>query len=97
MVIKMNKTELIDSISEKTELTKADAEKAVSAFFETVAEALAKGEKVQLLGFGTFESKIRAARVGRNPVTGELIDIPETRIASFKAGKRLKDTVSKEE
>ena len=97
MVIKMNKTELIDSISEKTELTKADAEKAVSAFFETVAEALAKGEKVQLLGFGTFESKVRAARVGRNPVTGELIDIPETRIASFKAGKRLKDTVSKEE
>lgn len=91
----MNKTELVSSVAEKAEITKKEAEKVVSAVFASVEEALAKGEKVQLVGFGTFEVKERAARTGRNPKTGEEIDIPATRVPSFKPGKSLKENVGK--
>ena len=89
----MNKTELIASVAQKTELTKKDAEKAVNAVFASVSEFLAKGEKVQLIGFGTFETRERAAREGRNPQTGEAIKIAATVVPAFKAGKALKDAV----
>jgi len=91
----MNKAELISSVAEKTELTKKDAEKAVSAVLDTISEALARGDKVQLVGFGTFEIRERAARKGRNPQTGEEIDIAAARLPVFKAGKALKEAVSK--
>jgi DNA-binding protein HU-beta len=91
----LNKTELVSSVAEKAEITKKEAEKVVSAVFASVEEALAKGEKVQLVGFGTFEVKERAARTGRNPKTGEEIDIPATRVPSFKPGKSLKENVGK--
>ena len=91
----MNKTELVSSVAEKAEITKKEAEKVVSAVFASLEEALAKGEKVQLVGFGTFEVKERAARTGRNPKTGEEIDIPATRVPSFKPGKSLKENVGK--
>ena len=91
----MNKSELISAVAEKTDLTKKDAEKAVNAIFKSIEEALARNDKVQLVGFGTFEIKERAARVGRNPRTGEEIKIPATRVPSFKAGKALKEAVSK--
>ncbi|KJS23277.1 MAG: DNA-binding protein [Clostridiaceae bacterium BRH_c20a] len=91
----MNKTELISSVAEKSELTKKDAEKAVSALFASVEEALARGEKVQLVGFGTFEVRDRKARTGRNPQTGEEIQIPAAKVPAFKAGKSLKDAVEK--
>ncbi|MBS3975712.1 MAG: HU family DNA-binding protein [Syntrophomonadaceae bacterium] len=91
----MNKTELVSSVAEKAEITKKEAEKVVSAVFASVEEALAKGEKVQLVGFGTFEVKERAARTGRNPKTGEEIEIPATRVPSFKPGKSLKENVGK--
>ncbi|CCO08628.1 HU family DNA-binding protein [Desulfotomaculum varum] len=90
----MNKAELISAVAEKTELSKKDAEKAVSAVLSAIEEALAKGDKIQLVGFGTFESKPRKAREGRNPQTGETIQIPATRVPVFKAGKVLKDAVS---
>lgn len=90
----MNKAELISSVAEKAELTKKDAEKAVSALLATVEEALAKGEKVQLVGFGTFEIRERAARKGRNPQTGEEIEIAAARVPVFKAGKALRDAIS---
>ena len=86
----MNKTELINAVAEKTELSKKDADAAVSAVFEAVTEALAREEKVQLVGFGAFEVKTRAERVGRNPKSGDTIKIPV-----FKAGKALKDAVAK--
>ena len=89
----MNKTELIASVAQKTELTKKDAEKAVKAVFASVSEFLAKGEKVQLIGFGTFETRERAAREGRNPQTGDSIKIAATTVPAFKAGKALKDAV----
>ena len=89
----MNKTELIASVAQKAELTKKDAEKAVKAVFETVAEELAKGEKVQVIGFGTFEVRHRAARKGRNPQTGAEIEIPASKVPAFKPGKALKDAV----
>ncbi|TPF17950.1 HU family DNA-binding protein [Priestia megaterium] len=89
----MNKTELIGAVAVKAELTKADAEKAVNAFLETVTETLAAKDKVQLVGFGTFETRERAARVGRNPKTSEEIQIPATTAAAFKAGKKLKEAV----
>ena len=89
----MNKAELISNVAEKTELTKKDAEKAVTAVLETIGEALSKSDKVQLVGFGTFE--IRAARKGRNPQTGEEIDIAAARVPVFKAGKALRDAVVK--
>ena len=90
----MNKTELVAAIAEKTELSKKDAEKAVKAFTDTVAEELKKGEKIQLVGFGTFEVTQRAARTGKNPQTGKAIKIPASKAPKFKAGKALKDTVN---
>lgn len=90
----MNKAELIASVAEKSELTKKDAEKAVSALLATVEETLAKGEKVQLVGFGTFEIRERAARKGRNPQTGEEIEIAAARVPVFKAGKALRGAIS---
>ncbi|BBH21000.1 DNA-binding protein HU 1 [Paenibacillus baekrokdamisoli] len=91
----MNKTELIAKVAELTELSKKDASKAVDAVFDAVSEALQGGDKVQLVGFGNFEVKSREARKGRNPQTGQEIDIPASKIPSFKAGKSLKDLVSK--
>ncbi|MBR7188070.1 MAG: HU family DNA-binding protein [Clostridia bacterium] len=87
----MNKTTLIAKIAEKSELNKKQAEAALNAFTETITEALKAGEKVQLMGFGTFEVKERAARVGRNPATNENIEIPAKKIPTFKAGKGFKD------
>ena len=91
----MNKTELIAAVAEKTGLTKKDAERVVSATFETLTDSLKKGEKVQVSGFGIFEVKTREARVGRNPRTKEEIKIPATKLPAFKASKTLKDTVAK--
>ncbi|MCR6545338.1 HU family DNA-binding protein [Dehalobacterium formicoaceticum] len=91
----MNKTDLINSVSEKTEVTKKDAEKLINAVLSSIEEALAANEKVQLVGFGTFEVKERAARVGRNPQSGETINIAAARVPTFKAGKGLKDAVAK--
>lgn len=91
----MNKTELVSSIAEKSELTKKDAEKALNALFASIEEALAKGEKVQLVGFGTFEVRERKARTGRNPQTGEEIQIAAAKVPAFKAGKALKEAVEK--
>ncbi|GFH40107.1 HU family DNA-binding protein [Lactococcus insecticola] len=88
-----NKQELISKVAESAELTKKDAEKAVNAVFASVSEFLAKGEKVQLIGFGTFETRERAAREGRNPQTGKAIKIAATTVPAFKAGKALKDAV----
>lgn len=89
----MNKTELISELAQKVNMTKKDAEKVVNAFFGTVEEALKSGDKVQLIGFGTFEVRERQARKGRNPQTGEEISIPAARVPAFKAGKALKDAV----
>ena len=91
----MNKTEIIAAVAEKTGLTKKDAERVVSATIETVVENLAKGEKVQIAGFGNFEVKTREARVGRNPRTKETIEIPATKLPAFKAAKALKDAIAK--
>ena len=90
----MNKTELVAAISEKTELTKKDSEKALKALIDVVAEELKKGEKVQLVGFGTFEVSERAAREGRNPQTGKTMKIAACKAPKFKAGKALKDIVN---
>ena len=91
----MNKTELVAAIAEKTELSKKDAEKALAAFTGVVTEELKKGEKVQLVGFGTFEVAKRNARTGKNPQTGKAIKIPACKAPKFKAGKALKETVNK--
>ena len=91
----MNKTELIAAVAEKTGLTKKDAERVVSATFETMTCSLTKGEKVQVSGFGVFEVKTREARIGRNPRTKEEIKIPATKLPAFKASKTLKDAVAK--
>lgn len=91
----MNKTELIAAVAEKTGLTKKDAERVVSATFESITAAMTKGDKVQVSGFGIFEVKAREARVGRNPRTKEQIQIPATRLPAFKASKTLKDAVAK--
>lgn len=91
----MNKTELIASVAEKAEMTKKDAEKSINALFASVEEALAKNDKVQIIGFGTFEVKIREERKGRNPQTGQEITIPASKNPVFKAGKGLKDAVNK--
>ena len=91
----MNKTELVAAIAEKAELSKKDAEGAVKAFTDTVAEQLKAGEKIQLVGFGTFEVAERAARTGKNPQTKEEIQIPASKAPKFKAGRALKDTVNK--
>jgi DNA-binding protein HU-beta len=90
----MNKTELVAAIAEKTELSKKDSEKALKAFIDVVSEELKKGEKIQLVGFGTFEVASRAARTGKNPQTGKVINIPASKAPKFKAGKALKDTVN---
>lgn len=91
----MNKTELVASVAEKAGLTKKDAEKAVNALFVSVEEALVKDDKVQVIGFGTFEVKAREARKGRNPQTGAEITIAASKNPVFKAGKALKDAVNK--
>lgn len=91
----MNKTELVSSVAEKAEVTKKDAEKVIGAVFATIEEALAKGDKVQLVGFGTFEVRERAARAGRNPKTGEEITIAAAKVPAFKPGKALKEAVNK--
>ncbi|HGJ5858008.1 HU family DNA-binding protein [Arsenophonus nasoniae] len=89
----MNKTEVINQIAEKAGLTKKDSEKTLNAFIETVTEALKAGDDVQLVGFGNFQVKQRAARDGRNPKTGETLKIAATNVPSFKAGKTLKEAV----
>ena len=91
----MNKTELIAEVAKKCAMSKKDAEKAVSATFDTITEVLCAGDKVQLVGFGSFEVKKRAERIGRNPKTKEEIKIPASKIPAFKAGKALKDAVAK--
>lgn len=88
-----NKAELIQSVAEKTGLTKKDSTAAVDAVFSTIQEDLVKGEKVQLIGFGNFEVRHRAARKGRNPQTNEEITIPASKVPAFKPGKTLKDAV----
>ncbi|SEQ71015.1 DNA-binding protein HU-beta [Lachnospiraceae bacterium NE2001] len=90
----MNKTELVAAIAEKTDLSKADSERALKAFIETVETALKKGDKVQLVGFGTFEVKKTAARTGHNPRTGEKLKIKASKAPKFKAGKAFKDAVN---
>lgn len=88
-----NKADLIDGVASKSGLTKKDATAAVEGLLETVTETLAEGERVQLIGFGSFEVRDRAARKGRNPQTGEEIQIAATKVPAFKAGKGLKDAV----
>ena len=92
----MNKNELISAMAEKSGLTKADCEKALIAFTESVTDALKHGDKVQLVGFGTFEVKDREARTGRNPSTGETVEIAASKAPTFKAGKTLKEAVNTE-
>ena len=89
----MNKTELINTVAESTDLSKKDATKAVDAVFQSIQNALAEGEKVSLIGFGNFEVRERAARKGRNPQTGEEIDIAASKVPAFRPGKGLKDAV----
>ena len=91
----MNKTELIAEVAKKCGMSKKDAEKAVNATFDAVTDALCAGDKVQLVGFGGFETKKREARMGRNPKTKEAIEIPASRVPQFKAGKALKEAVDK--
>ena len=90
----MNKMELVSAMADKTGLSKKDAEAALKAFTDVVAEELKKGEKIQLVGFGTFEVSERAARTGRNPQTKEEIEIPASKAPKFKAGKALKDSLN---
>jgi DNA-binding protein HU-beta len=89
----MNKTELVNQVAEKSELSKKDAAKAVDALFQTISETLAKGDKIQILGFGNFEVRERSARKGRNPQTGEEIDIAASKVPAFSPGKSLKEMV----
>ena len=91
----MTKADLINSVAEKANITKKDAEMMVSIVFTSITEALANGEKVALTGFGTFEVKERAARMGHNPRNGEAMEIPASKAPSFKAGKALKEAVAK--
>ena len=91
----MNKAELVAAVADKTGLSKKDSEKAVNATFEAITAALEAGEKVSLVGFGAFDVKERAARMGRNPRTKEEVEIPASRVPQFKAGKALKDAVAK--
>ena len=90
---KMNKADLINALAEKNGLKKKDAEAAVNAVLDLIAEALKKGEKVAIMGFGSFETKTRAARTGKNPATGAPIQIPASKAIVFKAGKALKDSI----
>ena len=91
----MNKAELINAVAASAEVSKKDAEAVISATLDSIAAALKEGEKVQLVGFGSFEVKKRAARIGRNPKTKESIKIPASKVPVFKAGKALKDAVAK--
>lgn len=91
----MNKAELIAAVAEKAGLSKKDSEKVINATFETITEELVAGEKISLVGFGSFDVKDRGERVGRNPKTKEEIVIPASRVPQFKAGKALKDAVAK--
>ena len=91
----MKKSELVAIMAEKAELKKVDAEKALNGFVDAVTEALAKGDKISLVGFGSFETKKRAARKGKNPLTGEEISIAASTVPAFKAGRGLKDAVNK--
>lgn len=91
----MNKTELISKIAADAGLSKKDSEKALTAALDAITEALAAGDKVQLVGFGVFDVKERAARTGRNPKTKETIEIPASKAPQFKAGKALKDAIAK--
>jgi Bacterial nucleoid DNA-binding protein len=88
-----NKQDLVSKVAEQSDLSKKDAEKAVNAVFTSISDYLAAGDKVQLIGFGTFETRERAARTGRNPQTGEELKIEATTVPAFKAGKALKDAV----
>ena len=90
----MNKTELVAAVAEQADISKKDAEKALKAFVDVVTEEMKKGEKVQLVGFGTFEVRERAAREGRNPQTGKTMKIEACKAPKFKAGKALKDAVN---
>lgn len=90
----MNKTELISAVAEKTGLSKKDADNAVNAMLNTVMESVAKGEKVQIVGFGTFELRSRSERQGRDPRTNSPITIPASRVPAFKAGKAFKDSTA---
>lgn len=91
----MNKTELVAAIASKADISKKDSEKALNAFIDTISAALKKGDKVSLVGFGSFEVRTRAARTGRNPQTGAEIKIAASKSPAFKAGKALKDIVNK--
>ena len=91
----MNKAELITATAEKAGLSKKDTEAAIAAMTDVITEALAQGDKIQLVGFGAFETKARAERIGRNPKTKEQIKIPASKVPVFKAGKALKDAVAK--
>ena len=91
----MNKADLVAAVAEKAGISKKDSEKAVNAAFDAITAALVAGDKVQLVGFGAFETKERSARVGRNPKTKEAIQIPASRVPAFKAGKALKDAIAK--
>ncbi|MBQ7183528.1 MAG: HU family DNA-binding protein [Clostridia bacterium] len=91
----MNKTELIAAVANKTGITKKDAGDVLNAFLDAIKDAMASGDKVQLIGFGTFEAKERAARTARNPRTGTEIEVPAAKAPTFKAGKELKDSINK--
>lgn len=90
----MTKSNLINAVAEATDVTKKDCDKILTSLLETIVDALAKGDKVQLVGFGTFEVRVRKERQGRNPSNGEPITIPESRVPAFKAGKMLKDAIA---
>lgn len=90
----MKKAELVAAVAQTAELTKKDAEKAVGAVIDVITKALVEGDKVQLVGFGTFEVRQRNARTGKNPATGEEIEIPASKVPAFKAGRGLKDAVN---
>lgn len=91
----MNKTELINKVAEATQMTKKDAARSVEAVFDAITEALSKGDKVQLIGFGNFEVQQKGPRKGRNPQTGEPMEIPAKKVPKFKPGKQLKEEVNK--
>ena len=91
----MNKTELVNAVAEKADFSKKDADKAVAAVLDSITDALAQGDKVQIVGFGTFEVRARAEKQGRNPKTGEAMIVPASNLPAFKAGKSLKEAVAK--
>lgn len=90
----MTKSQLISAVAEAADVTKKDSEKIISSLIDTITSALEKGDKVQIVGFGTFEVRVRKQRQGRNPSTGKPITIPESKVPAFKAGKALKDAIA---